>query len=94
VSATLIHLVDGYPEFFARGSSDKVSLQVLYPQRVRWWLVLIRVLFGEVYVGIPHGACLFGRLVATGVLIFIAWWASTWGSSPTSTPASRVRNKR
>ena len=75
VSATLIHLVDGYPEFFPRGSSDKVTLQVPYPQRVRWWLVLIRVLFGEVYVGIPHGVCLFGRLIATAVLIFIAWWA-------------------
>jgi len=75
VSATLIHLVDGYPEFFPRGSSDKVSLQVPYPQRVRWWLVLIRVLFGEFYVGIPHGVCLFGRLIASAVLIFIAWWA-------------------
>jgi hypothetical protein len=75
VSATMANLMDGYPEFFPRGTSDKASLNVPYPQKVRWWLVLIRVLFGVIYVGIPHGVCLFGRLVATGVLMFIAWWA-------------------
>jgi hypothetical protein len=75
VSASLAHLVDGYPEFFPDGTSDRVSLNVVYPEKVRWWLVLIRALFGAIYVGVPHGVCLFGRLIATGVLMFIAWWA-------------------
>ena len=42
---------------------------------MRWWLVLLRVLFGEIYVGIPHGICLIGRFIVTAVLMFIAWWA-------------------
>ena len=32
-------------------------------------------LFGAIYVGIPHGICLIGRFIATGVLQFLAWWA-------------------
>jgi hypothetical protein len=75
VSASLNNLVDGYPEFFPGGSSDRVSLNVDYPEKVHWWLVLIRALFGVIYVGIPHGICLFGRAVASAVLMFIAGWA-------------------
>lgn len=75
VSAVLSNLVDEYPEFYPRGSSEKVSLAVEHPAKVKWWLVLVRVLFGSIYVGIPHGICLIGRYIATAVLMFIAWWA-------------------
>ncbi len=74
VNAVLSNLVDGYPEFFPNGTSDTVKLSEDYPEKVRWWLVLLRLL-GVFYVGIPHGICLFGRYIATGVLMFIAWWA-------------------
>lgn len=74
-SAVLSNLVDGYPEFFPSGQSDTVKLSEDYPEKVRWWLVLLRCLFGEIYVGIPHGICLIGRFIATAVLMFLAWWA-------------------
>jgi hypothetical protein len=75
VNATSMNLVDGYPAFFPRGTSDKVKLEVDRPEKVRQGLVLVRVLFGWIYVGIPHGICLIGRFVATAVLAFLAWWA-------------------
>jgi len=75
VNAVLSNLVDGYPAFFPKGESDTVKLSEDYPEKVRWWLVLLRCLFGFIYVGIPHGICLFVRLIATEVLMFIAWWA-------------------
>jgi hypothetical protein len=75
VAASFANLVDGYAEFFPGGSKEKVSLQVEHPEKLRWWLVLLRFLFGLLYVGIPHGICLLARLAATGALGFLAWWA-------------------
>ena len=75
VEASLLNLVDGYPEFFPSGKSDKVSLEVPRPERVSRGLVIVRLLFGMIYVGIPHGICLGFRLIGTGVLQFLAWWA-------------------
>ena len=75
VNAVLSNLVDGYPEFFPSGGSETVELAVEHPEKVRWWLVLLRTVLGVFYVLIPHGICLIGRYIATGVLMFIAWWA-------------------
>jgi hypothetical protein len=74
VEAVLANLVDGYPAFFPSGTSDTVSLEVPRPERVSRSLVLLRLL-SPIYVWIPHGFCLFFRLIATGVLGFLAWWA-------------------
>lgn len=75
VQATLANLVDGYPAFFPSGKSGTVSLEVPRPEKVSRGLVIVRLLFGVIYVGIPHGFCLVFRLIATGVLGFLAWWA-------------------
>ena len=75
LEATIANLVDGYPAFFPSGKSDKVSLEVPRPDRVSRGLVIVRLLFGAIYVGIPHGICLWFRLIGTGVLMFLAWWA-------------------
>jgi hypothetical protein len=75
VSASLSNLVDGYPAFFPKGKSDAVSLAVPRPEKVSRGLVILRLLFGAIYVGVPHGICLFARLVATAVLQFLAWFA-------------------
>ncbi len=75
VSATLMNLVDGYPAFNPRGTSDTVKLEAARPEKVNQGMVLVRVLFGWIYVGIPHGICLYGRFIATMVLAFLAWWA-------------------
>jgi hypothetical protein len=75
VGATMLNLVDGYPAFFPRGTSETVKLEVPRPEKVNQGMVLVRALFGWIYVGIPHGICLIGRFIATGVLAFLAWWA-------------------
>lgn len=75
LSATLSNLVDGYPAFFPGGKSDAVSLEVPRPEKVSRGLVILRLLFGWAYVGIPHGVCLFIREIGTLVLAFLAWWA-------------------
>ncbi len=75
VMASLSNFVDGYPAFFPKGTSSTVKLEVPRPERVSRGLVIVRLLFGGIYVGIPHGICLFGRLIATAVLEFLAWWA-------------------
>jgi len=75
LGASLSNLVDGYPAFFPKGTSEKVKLEVPRPEKVNQGMVLVRLLFGWIYVGIPHGICLIGRFIATGVLMFLAWWA-------------------
>jgi hypothetical protein len=75
LTAVLSNLVDEYPAFFPRGTSDKVKLEVPHPEKVSRGLVIVRLLFGAIYVGIPHGFCLFFRAIGGAVLGFLAWWA-------------------
>ena len=69
------NLVDGYPAFFPGGKSDSVKLDVPRPERVSRGLVILRFLFGFIYVSIPHYFCLFFRQIASAVLAFLAWFA-------------------
>jgi hypothetical protein len=75
VQAVLGNLVDGYPSFFPSGTSDTVKLEVPRPDKVSRGLVILRLLFGVIYVGIPHYFCLFFRQIASSVLGFLAWFA-------------------
>jgi hypothetical protein len=85
VLASLHNLVDGYPAFGLNGTSDKVKVEVEYPQRLSRGLVIVRLLFGLFYVGIPHGFCLFFRSIATAFLAFLAWWVVLFtGTYPAS----------
>lgn len=85
VFASLHNLIDGYPSFGLNGTSDKVKVEVEYPERLSRGLVIVRLLFGVFYVLIPHGFCLFFRTIATSVLVFLAWWVVLFtGSYPAS----------
>ena len=75
VSASMLNLIDGYPAFFPSGTSEVSKLEVPRPEKVSQGLVLVRVLFGSLYVGIPHGICIYFRMIATGFLSFLAWFA-------------------
>ncbi len=75
LQGSLTNLFDGYPAFGLDSTDDKVVLQVPRPERISRGLVILRLLFGGIYVGVPHGICLIGRFIATGVLGFLAWWA-------------------
>ena len=55
--------------------SYPVNYQVEYPEKLSHGMVLVKVLFGWLYVGIPHGIVLFFYGIAVGVVLFIAFWA-------------------
>jgi hypothetical protein len=90
VNAVLTNLIDGYPAFGVNGTSDKSKLEVEYPQKVSRGL-----LFGIIYVVIPHGFCLFFRAVWGAVLQFLAWWAVLFtGNYPAKWHAYQVGTQR
>ena len=55
--------------------SYPVTFQVEYPERLSRGLVVLKGLFGWLYVGIPHGIILMFYGIAVAVVTFIAWWA-------------------
>lgn len=55
--------------------SYPVTFQVEYPERLSRGLVVLKGLFGWLYVGIPHGIILIFYGIAVAVVTFIAWWA-------------------
>lgn len=81
--ASLHNLFDGYPALGLNGTSDRIVLQIEYPEHLSRGLVLVRLFFGIFYLLIPHGFCLCFRYFATGVLVFLAWWVVLFtGSYP------------
>lgn len=74
LNARMNNLTDGYPAFGMNGSDDKTSLSITYPEKVNQGLVLIRVLFGVLYVNLPHGICLMFRGLAGMFITLIAFW--------------------
>ena len=51
------------------------TLTVEYPEKLsRGWL-LLKVFFGWLYAGIPHGIILVLYEIAASVVLFIAFWA-------------------
>jgi hypothetical protein len=74
VQAVLSNLIDGYPAFGVKGTSEKAYLKIDRPERVSRGLLLLRALLGWAYVMIPHGICLFGLGIAQDFMIFLAFW--------------------
>ncbi len=52
-----------------------VTLTVEHPEKLSRGILILKVLFGGLYVGIPHGFCLFFYGIAVSVVVFIAFWA-------------------
>lgn len=75
LSARMNNLSDGYPAFGINATDEYTSLEVPYPERLSRGILLLRFLFGSIYVLIPHGFMLFFRTIASLVLQFLAWWA-------------------
>ena len=75
VSASLLNLTDEYPAFLPKGESASVSFTSDRPEKISRGLTIVRVLFGMIYVGVPHGFCIYFRFIGTAVLSFLAWFA-------------------
>lgn len=74
ISARYFNLSDGYPAFGINGTDEHTSLEVEYPENVSRGLMLVRLFFGWIFVGIPHYFILFFRAIFIMILRFISWW--------------------
>ena len=74
LNASLMNLTDGYPAIGVGGTSDKANLTIAYPERLSRGTLLLKTIFGAIYVVIPHQFCLIFREIASNFLSFIAWW--------------------
>lgn len=75
LTASLMNMRDGYPAIGTGGSNDETTIEFENPDSVSRGLVLVRALFGWIYVGIPHGFLLGFYGMAVGIVQFLAWWA-------------------
>ncbi len=83
VAASVGNLTDEYPSFGVSGTSGAVRVEIDYPEKLSRGTLILRTLFGWLYFYIPHGFCLFFRLIWAGILSFLAWWAVLFtGSFP------------
>ena len=72
LTASLSNMIDGYPEIGLNKENEKVKVEIAYPESVSRGSVLVRALFGALYVGIPHGICLWFRMIAQSFVGLIA----------------------
>jgi hypothetical protein len=85
VNASILNLMDPYPEFGLESMQEGITLDIPYQDDISRSDVLIRGLFGVLYVGIPHIFCLIFRGIASDILIFISFWAVLFtGKYPSS----------
>ena len=85
LNARFFNLTDGYPPFGMEAKDDYTSLEIPYPENLSRGLLVIRLLFGWLYVGIPHGFILYFRVLATLILTFLAFWVVLFtGNYPAS----------
>src|SRR5258708_1920874 len=57
--ARQFNLTDGYPAFGIDSKDEAITVDVEYPESLSRGTLLLRAFFGWLYVGIPHGFCLF-----------------------------------
>ncbi len=74
LSASVYNLIDGYPQIGPGGSNPSVTLEAPYPEKLSRLTLILRLLFGFFYILIPHGFCLYFRIIWGLVLMFLAWW--------------------
>ncbi len=74
VNARMMNFADGYPPFGFESNDPALSFEIPYPESTSRLLTLVRLLFGWLYVMIPHGFVLFFRGIITMLLAFISWF--------------------
>lgn len=95
VNARMYNLSDGYPAFGINSSDEYTDFQMAYPESLSRGLAIVKLLFGVIYVGIPHGFILIFRVLWTQILVFISWWIILFtGSQPKSWHAFNVGTLR
>lgn len=75
VNARLMNLSDGYPAFGMTHNDADVVLDIDYPETSNRVSVLLRAMFGILYVLIPHAFLLFFLQIGVMFVRMIAFWA-------------------
>ena len=75
INARMFNLADGYPAFGLNAQENRITFEVLHPEKQSRGTLLLRTFLGVFYVLIPHGICLFGLTIVTMLFAFIGWWA-------------------
>lgn len=74
LNARIYNVADGYPAFGINASDENTDMEIPYPEKVNRGLTLLRLLFGWLFVLLPHGFILMFRAWFVGILVFLAWW--------------------
>lgn len=74
VNARMMNLVDGYPAFGLDAEDENIKFYVPYREDMSRGNAIIKLLFGWLYVGIPHGFVLFFRVIGMFFVQLIAFW--------------------
>ena len=91
IKASRSSLVDGYPSFGIEVIPTNTWLTVERMDKYSRLLVLLRFLFGPIFVSFPHGICLLFRYLADSLLGVIAFFAILFtGKYPESIHSFRV----
>jgi hypothetical protein len=75
LNARLYNLADGYPAFGLDAEDENTVYEVPYLENPDKISVLLRGIFGFIYVLIPHGFVLMFLSFAALFIMFISWWA-------------------
>ena len=74
LNASLSNLVDGYPAIGVKPRGENAYIEFANPETVSRVDLLVRALFGFLYVSIPHQFVLFFRTFWGSILSVLAWW--------------------
>jgi len=74
VNARILNMSDGYPPFGLDAEDDAIEYDVPYLEESDRVSVLLRAIFGFIYVLIPHAFILFFLNIVSSFLAFLAWW--------------------
>lgn len=74
VSARLINLSDGYPQFGLSGSDTNTDFDIEYKESYSRARLIVRALFG-LFLIIPHIFVLYFKLIGVYFVVIIAWFA-------------------
>ncbi len=75
VNARLQNLSDGYPAFGLSASDSNIIIELERPEKSNRVTVLLRAIFGFLYVLLPHAFCLIFLLLGASFVRLIAFWA-------------------
>ena len=75
LNARMQNLSDGYPAFGLQNEDANIVIEMERPEKSNRGTVLLRAMFGVLYVMIPHAFCLIFLLLGASFVRLIAFWA-------------------